>query len=162
MFEAYRSCVDAGKLKEAEQYILYGVRLDTSASLRDVSVSPLGDPTLDLGVTPRLVFSVRQALDAVWKEWDLPEVWQERAREYCQAVKIVVSGGFNPDRIHRFEKLGVPVDIYAVGSYMFDNHGGTKTDYTADVVKIKVRDEWVDMAKVGRKACDNPELEQVW
>ena len=162
MFEAYRSCVDAGKLKEAEQYILYGVRLDTSASLRDVSVSPLGDPALDLGVTPRLVFSVRQALDAVWKEWDLPEVWQERAREYCQAVKIVVSGGFNPDRIHRFEKLGVPVDIYAVGSYMFDNHGGTKTDYTADVVKIKVRDEWVDMAKVGRKACDNPELEQVW
>ena len=162
MFEAYRANIDAGKPEEAEQYILYGVRLDTSASLRDVSVSPLGDPGLDLGVTPRLVFSVRQALDSVWKEWNLPENWRERARKYCEAVKIVVSGGFNPDRINRFEKLNVPVDIYAVGSYMFDNHGGTKTDYTADVVKIKVHGEWVDMAKVGRKACDNPELERVW
>jgi len=162
MFEAYRAHVDAGKPEEAEQYKLYGVRLDTSASLRDVSVPPLGDPGLDLGVTPRLVFLVRQALDSVWKEWNLPENWQERARKYCGSVKIVVSGGFNPDRINRFEKLDVPVDIYAVGSYMFDNHGGTKTDYTADVVKIKVRDVWVDMAKVGRQACDNPELVRVW
>ena len=38
-------------------------------------------------------------------------------------MKIVVSGGFNPEKIRKFEKLGVPVDIYAVGSYLFNNNG---------------------------------------
>jgi nicotinate phosphoribosyltransferase len=58
--------------------------------------------------------------------------------------------------------MSVPVDIYAVGSALFDNHGPTVTDYTADVVRIKVKGEWVDLAKVGRKALDNPDLEKVW
>ena len=147
---------------EAAKYKLYGVRLDTSGSLRDVSVPPLGDPALDLGVTPRLVFNVRQALDSAWEGWDLPEAWKEAAREYCHAVKIVVSGGFNPEKIRKFEKLGVPVDIYAVGSYLFNNNGATVTDFTADVVRVKVHGEWVDMAKVGRKPLDNPDLERVW
>ena len=90
--------------------------LDTSGSLRDVSVEPLGDPALDLGVNPRLVFNVRQALDSASESWDMPDVWKEAAREYCRNVKIVVSGGFNPEKIRNFERLGVPVDIYAVGS----------------------------------------------
>jgi len=77
-------------------------------------------------------------------------------------VKIVVSGGFNPEKITRFEKLCVPVDIYAVGSALFANCGPSVTDYTADVVRVKVHDEWVDLAKVGRKALDNPDLERVW
>src|SRR5512147_1019395 len=102
---------------EAAKYVLYGIRLDTSGSLRDVSVEPLGDPALDLGVTPRLVFNVRRALDAAAEAWDLPSSWRAPAREYCRGVKIVVSGGFNPDRIARFEHLRVPADIYAVGSY---------------------------------------------
>jgi nicotinate phosphoribosyltransferase len=162
MFNCYRELIDAGNITEAERYRLYGVRLDTSASLRDVSVPPLGDPALDLGVNPRLVFYVRQGLDSAWETWDLPEEWKERARQYCQAVKIVVSGGFKPEKIRRFEKLCVPADIYAVGSYLFSNDGPTVTDYTADVVRIKVHDEWVDMAKVGRRPLDNPELERVW
>jgi nicotinate phosphoribosyltransferase len=56
----------------------------------------------------------------------------------------------------------VPVDTYGVGSSLFDNHGPTVTDYTADVVRVKVHGEWIDMAKVGRKALDNPNLERVW
>ncbi len=162
LFSEYRRWMDAGKPDEAAKYKLYGVRLDTSASVRDVSVPPLGDPALDLGVTPRLVFNVRQELDAAWRTWALPPAWQERAREYCHGVKIVVSGGFNPDRISRFERLGVPADIYAVGSYLFNNNGRTVTDFTADVVRIKVHGQWVDMAKVGRAPCDNPDLKRVW
>jgi len=162
MFERYRQLVDSGQPEEAECYRLYGVRLDTSAALRDVSVTPLGDPALDLGVNPRLVFLVRQALDAAWQSWELPAGWRTRAQQYCQAVKIVVSGGFNPEKIRRFEKLGVPADIYAVGSALFDNHGSTVTDFTADVVRAKVHGEWVDMAKIGRRSCDNPDLERVW
>ncbi|MEJ5314186.1 MULTISPECIES: nicotinate phosphoribosyltransferase [Anaerolinea] len=162
MFDRYRALIEAGKPDEAERYRLYGVRLDTSGSLRDISVPPLGDPDLDLGVNPRLVFLVRQALDSAAETWDVPPEWVERAREYCRGVKIVVSGGFNPDKIRRFEKLGVPVDIYAVGSSLFNNHGPTVTDFTADVVRVKVHGEWVDMAKVGRRPRDNPEMERVW
>jgi len=77
-------------------------------------------------------------------------------------VKIVVSGGFTPEKIERFEILSVPVDTYAVGSSLFDNHDRTVTDFTADVVRVKVHGEWVDMAKVGRRPCDNPALERIW
>ncbi len=162
MFAKYRALCEAGQETEAAKYRLYGVRLDTSGSVRDVSVQPLGEPSLDLGVTPRLVFNVRQALDSAWERWSLPEVWKERAREFCRIVKIVVSGGFNPDKIRKFERLGVPADIYAVGSYLFNNNGATVTDFTADVVRVRVHGEWIDMAKVGRKPCDNPELERAW
>ncbi|MDD5369511.1 MAG: nicotinate phosphoribosyltransferase [Anaerolineaceae bacterium] len=162
MFRRYRELVEAGDAAEANRYRLYGVRLDTSASLRDEAVPPIGDADLDLGVNPRLVFLVRQALDNAWQAWDLPASWQERARQYCSDVKIVVSGGFRPEKIQRFEKLAVPVDIYAVGSALFDNHGPTVTDFTADVVRIKVHGEWTNLAKVGRHAQHNPALEQIW
>jgi nicotinate phosphoribosyltransferase len=56
----------------------------------------------------------------------------------------------------------VPADIYAVGSALFDKHGPTVTDFTADVVRVNVHGEWIDLAKVGRKALDNPALERVW
>ncbi|KXK15563.1 MAG: nicotinic acid phosphoribosyltransferase-like protein [Chloroflexi bacterium OLB14] len=162
LFAKYRQLMDAGKKDEAEKYKLYGVRLDTSGSLRDVSVQPLGDVTLDLGVNPRLVFNVRQAIDQAWETWNLPEAWKEAGKEFCRSVKIVVSGGFNPEKIRKFEKLEVPVDIYAVGSYLFNNSNSTSTDYTADVVRVKIHGEWVDMAKVGRKVGQNENLERVW
>ncbi|MCJ7623255.1 MAG: nicotinate phosphoribosyltransferase, partial [Anaerolineaceae bacterium] len=162
MFERFRELLDAGKTEHAERYRLYGVRLDTSSTLRDISVPPLGEPTLDMGVAPRLVFLVRQALDTAWESWDVPDVWREEASAFCRNVKIVVSGGFNIDKIERFESLNVPADIYGVGSALFDNYGPSVTDYTADVVRAKVHGNWVHMAKVGRRACDNPDLERVW
>lgn len=162
MFIRYKELCDQGNETEAAKYILYGVRLDTSGSVRDVSVEPLGDPALDLGVNPRLVFNVRQAVDAAPASWAIPSNWRNSAQEYCRSVKIVVSGGFNPDKMRKFERLGVPVDIYAVGSWLFNNNGGTVTDFTGDVVRVKVHGEWIDMAKVGRKPLDNPNLERVW
>jgi nicotinate phosphoribosyltransferase len=163
MFECYRELVDAGNEEEAGKYVLNGVRLDTSRSVRDVAVPPLGDPELDMGVNPRLVFIVREALDRAWESWDLPPDWEERAKAYCRNVNIVVSGGFNPERIRRFERLGVPADSYGVGSSLMSNDTvvGTNTDFTADVVRIQVQGRWVDMAKVGRAPCDNPEMERV-
>jgi len=162
LFTKYRELMDAGNKEEAKKYKLYGVRLDTSGSLRDVSVQPLGDPALDLGVNPRLVFNVRQGLDHAWESWTLPDAWKDAAQEFCHSVRIVVSGGFNPEKIRKFEKLEVPVDIYAVGSYLFNNSNSTTTDYTADVVRVKIHGEWVDMAKVGRKVGENENLERIW
>jgi len=162
MFRHYRQLVDRGDETEARKYVLYGVRLDTSGSIRDVNVPPLGDPDMDLGVTPRLALIVRQALDADWEGWNLPQEWRERARQYCRQVKIVVSGGFNPEKIRRFERLGVPVDVYAVGSSLFSNDGPTVTDFTADVVRVRHHGEWFPMAKVGRAPGENPQLARIW
>jgi nicotinate phosphoribosyltransferase len=116
---------------------LYGVRLDTSHTLVDRSVVPqMGsfDPT---GVNPHLVWNVRRALDA----------------EGFQHVRIVVSGGFNVEKIRAFEKLGVPVDAYGVGSSLF----GGRYDFTADVVM----NESKPCAKVGRAYQPNDRLERV-
>ena len=162
MFFKYKELMEEGNETEARRYILSGVRLDTSAALRDVSVELLGDTTLDHGVNQRLVINVRNGLDTAWETWDLPDKWKEEAAQYCRNVKIVVSGGFNVERITRFEKQGVPVDTYAVGSAFFENNALTKMDFTADVVRVKIDGEWVDMAKVGRKACDNPDLKRIW
>jgi nicotinate phosphoribosyltransferase len=110
-----------------------------------------------------LCWIVRQALDNAWESWDLTPDWHERAAEYCHNVQIVVSGGFNPKKITWFEELGVPVDIYGVGSSLMSNDEalGTNTDFTADVVRVKINEKWLDLAKAGRCATDNPELEPV-
>jgi nicotinate phosphoribosyltransferase len=163
MFARFMELSDAGKPEEAEKYRLYGVRPDNSGSVRDVSLEPLGDPKLDNGVNPRLVFRMRQAIDHAWQLWEVPEPWRERASAWCQDVKIVVSGGFTPQKIRLFERVGTPVDIYAVGSALFSNsdEAGTVNDYTADVVRVKVLGAWYDLAKVGRRVAHNPALEPV-
>ncbi len=160
MFDRYRQATDTGDDAEAEKYRLFGVRLDTSGNMRDISLPPLGDRKLDNGVNPRLVWTVRQAIDHAWESWQLPTEWQSRAAEYCRTVKIVVSGGFNPTKIRQFEDLGVPADIYGVGSSLMsnDDHLGTNTDFTADVVRVRLEKTWIPMGKVGRVACDNPDL----
>jgi nicotinate phosphoribosyltransferase len=154
---------DAGQDDQARKYKLYGVRPDTSGNLRDVRVEPLGDPELDCGVTPRLVFDLRRAIDGAYLHWDLPPACLNEARQWCHDVKIVVTGGFTPDKIARFERLQVPADIYGVGSYLLSKCSkcGTNNDFTADIVQVKIRGQWHDMVKVGRQACDNPDLERV-
>ena len=71
MFSRYLALLKAGKVEEARKYKLFGVRPDTSSSLRDVSVPPLGDRALDCGVSPRLVFLMREAIDQEWTHWGL-------------------------------------------------------------------------------------------
>jgi nicotinate phosphoribosyltransferase len=116
---------------------LYGVRLDTSEMLVDKSVVPQMGRFRPTGVCPQLVWNVRRALD-------------ERGHA---GVKIVVSGGFNVDKIREFESQGVPVDAYGVGSSLFQG----RFDFTADVV----RHEGKPCAKVGREFRPNPRLERV-
>ncbi|MDQ3397777.1 MAG: nicotinate phosphoribosyltransferase, partial [Deinococcota bacterium] len=158
---AYR--YGAGDREGAERFRLHGVRPDTSGSLRDESVTPLGDPKLDFGVNPRLVFSLRQALDAAPQRWRIPSGLEDVARNYARGVKIVATGGFTAERIRQFERLKVPVDAYGVGSSLFSNSSkeGTNNDFTADVVRAKIDGGWQNVAKVGRQPNDNPELEPV-
>ncbi|MCZ6852276.1 MAG: quinolinate phosphoribosyl transferase [Gammaproteobacteria bacterium] len=121
---------------------LYGVRLDTSATLVDKSlISAAGDFDLELhgGVCEQLVFNVRRALDAA----GYPN------------VKIIVSGGMTVQKIQRFETRGVPCDGYGVGSSLLSGQGNF--DFTADIVMVN----GVKCAKVGREYSPNESLQLV-
>jgi nicotinate phosphoribosyltransferase len=116
---------------------LWGVRLDTSESLVDESLwHEMGDfkPT---GVNERLVRKVRDALD----------------RDGFEHVRIVVSGGFDVTKIDAFEKSGVPVDAYGIGSSLIRG----SNDFTGDIVMTDGR----PTAKFGRGYRENPRLELV-
>ncbi len=161
MFERYQSHLANGDDAAAQKFKLTGVRLDTASSMRDVSVPALGDRSLDMGVTPRLVQTVRDALDNAWHQWNVPTEGHQAAADYCRDIAIVATGGFSVEKIKLFEQLKVPVDVYGVGSKFFSNDSGTTTDFTMDVVRIKQHGNWIDMAKVGRRACDNPDLKPI-
>jgi nicotinate phosphoribosyltransferase len=116
---------------------LWGVRLDTSENLVDRSLwEEMGDfkPT---GVNERLVRKVRDALDS----------------DGFERVRIVVSGGFTVEKIEEFERLGVPVDAYGVGSSLIRG----ENDFTADVVMTDGR----PAAKFGRRFRPSRRLELV-
>lgn len=161
LWPRYLRALQDGDPEKASLYRLVGVRPDTGGSVRDVSVEPTGNPAADNGVNPRLVRILRAALDGAWNRWDVTRGWEEEARSYCRNVGIVATGGFSPAKIRRFEQEKVPVDVYGVGSWCFRNDEETNTDFTADVVRVKVGDRWVDLAKTGRAAGENPDLRQV-
>ena len=163
LFEKYMELENKGRHEEAQKYVLYGVRPDTSGTLIDKSIEPLGDKKLDKGVNPRLVFQLRRAIDRAYEDWVIPFPWLERAKAYCRNVKITVTGGFTPRKIRAFEENNVPADVYGVGSYLFSNstEDGTNNDFTADIVRVKLHGVWHDLAKVGRRACENAALEPV-
>ena len=163
MFRKYLEHTRAGRPDDARKYKLFGVRPDTAANMRDVSVLPLGDKRLDCGVNPRLVFAMREAIDREWQSWDLAAEDRVLAERYCREVRIAVTGGFTPAKIRQFEDLQVPADIYGVGSWLLSSCDvcGTNNDYTADVVRVRIEGQWYDLAKAGRKACDNLMLERV-
>jgi nicotinate phosphoribosyltransferase len=116
---------------------LWGVRLDTSERLVDVALADEPHPALHHGVTPLLARRVRAALDDAGHGH----------------VRIVVSGGFDAEKITRFEAEGTPVDAYGVGSSLLRD----QNDFTADVVRVDGR----PVAKVGREEHPNPRLEPV-
>lgn len=140
-----------------KRWTLSGVRLDTSGKLRDVSLPD----DADKGVTPLLVRTVRQALNSCWESWGVPHDLEDVAREYCQNVQIVVSGGFNREKVEYFERSRTPVDAYGVGSSFLANDKSTNTDFTMDVVRLKIDDQWVNVPKIGRKPSNNPDLRRV-
>jgi nicotinate phosphoribosyltransferase len=132
---------------------LWGVRVDTSETLVDravlreleerggVAEAGAGAPGLVetlRGVTPRLVQLLREALD----------------RHGYRHVRIVASGGFDAEKIRRFEQIRVPVDVYGVGSALVHGAG---FDHTADIVRLDGR----PLAKTGRAYIPSGRLQRV-
>ncbi len=115
---------------------LWGVRLDTAENIRDASIRKSGKKFF--GVCPDLVWNVRKALDREGFTW----------------VKIMLSGGFNAERIREFKRLRVPFDAVGIGSAFFSK----RIDFTADVVKVNDK----LCAKVGRQFRPNRRLKKAW
>ena len=115
---------------------LWGVRLDTSERLVDRGLERATD-SREPGVSPALARLVRSALDDAGHAH----------------VRIVVSGGFDAEKIARFESERAPVDAYGVGSALLQG----ENDFTADVVRVDGR----PCAKVGREERPNSRLASV-
>ncbi|MEC2078247.1 nicotinate phosphoribosyltransferase [Metabacillus fastidiosus] len=119
---------------------LKGVRVDTSRTMIDhyfiqnSHVLGIFDPR---GANPELIFALRDALDS----------------EGYNHVKIVVSGGFNEERIKEFEERKVPADIYGIGGSLLKINIG----FTGDNVLLNGEPQ----AKAGRRFRPNPRLEKV-
>ena len=111
---------------KAMQGRLQGVRLDT--------------PSERGRVTADLVKEVRAWLDI----------------EGFKDVKIVASGGLDPERIKYFINEGAPVDVFAVNNYISD---AKPIDFTADLHEV----EGKPIAKRGRMPgiTPNPRLKRV-
>jgi nicotinate phosphoribosyltransferase len=131
------SVAGAVALAEALGERLWGVRLDTSERLVDRSLCEKPDAERLTGVTPELAVEVRRALDGAGHE----------------RVRIVASGGFDAEKIERFEERGAPVDSYGVGSALLRG----SFDFTADVVELEGRPG----GKAGRELRPNPRLREV-
>ena len=116
---------------------LWGVRLDTSERMVDRALWDEMGEFAPTGVNHVLVHKVRDALDAAGHGH----------------VKIVASGGFTPSKIRDFERRGVPVDAYGVGSSLLRGDN----DFTADIVMV----DGTPCAKAGRRHRPNPRLERV-
>jgi nicotinate phosphoribosyltransferase len=127
--DCVRTALNAARILKDK---LWGVRLDTSRDLVDISLQAKNEkyqsqiknfehrtiPKYHLyGVNRLLVKKVRKALD----------------NEGFSKIKIAVSGGFYPGKIKLFEDDKTPVDVYGIGSGIV--HGSN--DFTADIVLLE-------------------------
>ncbi|MGH7663758.1 MAG: quinolinate phosphoribosyl transferase [Gemmatimonadaceae bacterium] len=132
--DCVRTSLEVARALEAR---LWGVRLDTPEHLVDASIIPQMGTFNPTGVNPRLVWNVRNALDA----------------EGFGDVKIVVAGAVTLERIRAFEDEGVPVDAYSVGDTVLAG----RFEFVADIVERNGE----PVARAGRETRPNPRLEKV-
>jgi nicotinate phosphoribosyltransferase len=126
------------KVARTFQKRLKAVRVDTSSSLTDQYFQRHPLPSIDTrGVNPWLIIALRKALD----------------QEGFSYVQIIVSSGFNPEKIRLFEQAKAPVDLYGVGLYLMT----LRTNFTGDLVMLNGKPQ----AKVGRSLLPSTRLKKV-
>jgi nicotinate phosphoribosyltransferase len=116
---------------------VWGVQLATSDHLVDRSIIPQMGGFVPTGVNPRLIWNVRNALDA----------------EGFGDIKILVSGSITVARIRELEDEGVAVDAYGVGTALTAGRFG----FVADVVMLDGQAH----SRAGRSLKPNARLERV-
>lgn len=122
---------DSLKVLKALKDDLKGVRVDTSKAIRDKMFTNNED---EYGVTVNQIKRLRQALD----------------ENGGKKVRIIVSSGFNPEIIKKFEEQKAPVDAYGVGEFILK----INNTFSADATMI----DGQKLAKFGRSYSKNPRL----
>ncbi|WP_339022978.1 nicotinate phosphoribosyltransferase [Spiroplasma endosymbiont of Crioceris asparagi] len=136
----YNNDVINDSLKAAQSFgkDLFAVRVDTSNALIDKSLQGKKEvSTENHGVNSTLIKILRKSLD-------------DNGFEH---VKIIVSSGFDEEKIRLFEKQNVPVDIYGVGEAITKN----KIHFTGDLVLVSGEEQ----SKVGRKNINSDKLKKI-
>lgn len=138
----YNNDVITDSLKVAKHFgeKLYAVRVDTSANMVDnyflTHQETFGQEDLR-GVNVPLIKQLRSQLDQAGFPF----------------VKIVVSGGFNQQKVRYFEQQNAPVDYYGIGASLLK----VSIDFTGDCVRLN----GIEQAKAGRRYRFNPRLSAV-
>ncbi|QCZ36558.1 nicotinate phosphoribosyltransferase [Mycoplasma nasistruthionis] len=122
---------DSLRVYEALKDKVWGVRVDTSKNMID---HMFDNQEPKFGVNPDQIINLRKALN------------QAGANDY----KIVVSSGFDAQKIALFEELSVPVDYYGVGQSIFK----LNNSFSADATILNGKKQ----AKEGRFYRLNPNL----
>jgi nicotinate phosphoribosyltransferase len=131
------SVATALAVARSQESRVWGVQLATSEHLVDQSIIPVMGGFVPTGVNPRLVWNVRNALDA----------------EGFGEIKILVSGSITVAKIREFEEAGIPIDAYGVGTALTSGRFG----FVADVVML----DGTAHARAGRTLKPNPRMERV-
>ncbi|QSF13700.1 nicotinate phosphoribosyltransferase [Mycoplasma sp. Mirounga ES2805-ORL] len=113
---------------------LYGVRVDTAKNIKDHMFDNEPDNESFYGVNVEQIKRLRKALDEAG----------------ANNVKIIVSSGFNPEKIKFFEDNMAPVDSYGVGQSIFKSI----CSFSADATLLNGKKE----AKEGRFYRKNENL----
>lgn len=113
---------------------MWGVRIDTSKNMKDHMFDNLEDSSEYYGVNPQQIKNLRKALDSMG----------------AKNVKIVVSSGFNNEKISKFEETKTPVDFYGVGQSIFK----LICSFSADATMLNGKEQ----AKEGRVYRPNDKL----
>lgn len=96
--------------------IINAIRIDTSSSLIDKSLSNYKNKNEVNGVNPTLVKLVRKFLD----------------KNHGEHIKIIISSGLNQSTIKHFLSTHAPVDSFGIGSELTK----LRLHFTADLVKL--------------------------
>jgi len=119
----------------AEPVRALGMRVLSGAADRAAAEAGLRRYGFGPGVTIEAVYGIRDLLNSLG------------ARE----TKIVVSSGFDLEKVRAFRACGAPMDVVGTGSWVrFEM-------FTSDIVSIFDNGEWVPRVKAGREWISVPE-----
>ena len=81
------------------------------------------------GVTIEAAYLIRDMLDSMG----------------CKSTKIVLSSGFNLDKVRAFRAANAPMDYIGTGSLV------AFSTFTSDIIRVFEEGQWVDRCKAGRR-----------
>ncbi|MHC4443632.1 MAG: beta/alpha barrel domain-containing protein [Planctomycetota bacterium] len=105
------------------------MRILSSADDRQAAQQALEQYGFGPGVTVESVYAIRDLLDSMGN----------------RSTKIVVSSGFNLQKVRAFKACLAPMDFIGTGSWV------EFATFTSDIIRVKEKDQWIDRCKAGRR-----------